>query len=62
MKNKTELKISPELKEHYNTLRKWCRDNDIPYKSLNPIGVQVDIRNIPKDKVNEWIKYATYNG
>lgn len=62
MKAKPTIKVTQELKEHYNNLRKWCRDNDVPYKTLNPVGIQVDIRNIPIDKVDEWIKHATYNG
>lgn len=50
------IKVTPELKEHYKRVKVFCVKNSIPFKLVSPIGLSVDIRNIPLDKVDEWLE------
>lgn len=54
-------KITPtkELKEYYKRVSDWCKLNNIPFKKLSPVGLSVDIRNIPSDKVDGWVKVVS---
>ncbi len=54
-----KTKVTQELKEYYKRVSDWCKLNNIPFKKLSPIGLSVDISNIPKDKVDGWIEIVS---
>lgn len=62
MKPIDKIKITPELLEYYSDVRKWLRQNNVPFKTINPVGISVDISTIPQDKVEEWIEISYFNG
>lgn len=51
--------ITPEIKERQLKLRSFLRGiKGIEFKELRPIGMQIDIRTIPQDKVEEFLSIA----
>jgi hypothetical protein len=50
-----KVKPTPELRKYYSSVAKWLSENNIEFKRLQPIGITVDIRQIPAHKVDEWI-------
>jgi len=54
-----KTKVTPELKEYYKRVSDWCKLNNVPFLKLSPVGLAVDIRNIPADKVNDWVKVVS---
>lgn len=54
-----KIEITPILKEYYNNVIKFCKQNKIPFKRIYPLGLSVDIRNIPKEKIDEWINIVS---
>jgi hypothetical protein len=63
MKRTAMEKITPtkELKEYYQKVIDFCKTNNVPFKKLHPVGLSVDLRDIPKDKVEEWISVVSKN-
>jgi len=55
-----QIDVTPKLKEHYKKVKVFCVKNNIPFKLVRPIGLSVDIRNIPNDKVDEWIEITRH--
>ena len=54
-----KTKVTPELKEYYKRVSDWCKLNNVLFLKLSPVGLAVDIRNIPADKVNDWVKVVS---
>jgi len=54
-----KVKPTPELRKYYSTVAKWLSENNIEFKKLQPIGITVDIRQIPVHKVDEWIQVVS---
>ncbi len=63
MRKKAMDKITPtpELKEYYKKVSDWCKTNNVPFKKLQPLGLQVNVSDIPKDKVDLWIEVVSKN-
>jgi len=63
MKRTAMEKITPtkELKEYYQKVIDFCKTNNVPYKKLHPIGLQINVSDIPKDKIDEWILTVSKN-
>ena len=58
-----KIEITPELREKQLLLRKFLRSvPDIRWKELRPIGFEIDISTIPKDKAEEFLEIANKNG
>lgn len=56
-----KLDLSPERKEHYKNLGLWLKSNpEIEYRKLSPIGYQINVGTIPKDKTEEFIRISTF--
>ena len=57
MRKKLEkVEKTPELVLYYRNVKKFCIENGIPFKSLSPIGLTVDIRDIPTESIEGWLK------
>ena len=60
MKRRLEKFIAtPELKLFYSELGGWLRQSKIKHNKLS-IGFSVDIREIPEDKINEWLEFSNF--
>jgi hypothetical protein len=54
-----KIEITPELKEKQLLLRKFLRSvPEIRWKELRPIGFEINISTIPKDKADEFLSIA----
>lgn len=54
-----KIEVTPEMKERQLKMRAFLRSNAaISYKELRPIGFQIDISTIPKDKAEEFLLIA----
>jgi len=54
-----KIEITPELKEKQLLLRKFLRSvPEIRWKELRPIGFEIKISTIPKDKTEEFLSIA----
>lgn len=58
-KQKSDLVLTPETKQHYKELEIWLKSMGIPYKKL-VIGLSVNISDIPKQHVDKWIEKSTF--
>lgn len=56
-----KIQKTPELEAYYKKVIDFCKTNNVPYKKLHPLGLSVDLRDIPKDKVEEWISVVSKN-
>ena len=52
---------TPELIAYYKKVSDWCKANGVPFKKLQPTGLQVNVSDIPRDKANEWIEIISKN-
>ncbi len=50
-----KIQKTPDLEVYYKKVIEFCKTNNVPYKKLHPLGVQVDLRDIPKDKIDVWV-------
>lgn len=56
-----KIKLTPELKEHYQNLHIWLKDHpEIKFKKLQPFGFQISVNTIPDGYIDEFIKVSTF--
>jgi hypothetical protein len=56
-----KIKLTPELKLHYDTLHKWMRLHpEIQHKKLQPFGFQISVNTVPDELVDEFIEISTF--